>query len=315
MRRIGRKRGRACVRNFAPAANARRLLRPHPLQSPTSNVVPPPPSAPVVRSAYAATIVETEIKNPSLYGWGSGPAFWNNCKHVRFAEHNGFLYQHSGDYAGFPRQQRSDYPPNPYWGENQRQDMWRASLAPNATGRIEWELSQNFYHNYPWNGSAGRLSPEPQRGPFMPDALGWVVDKRGDFWSGPWGSGYTGVTGDAAGLAPEYAAMFKWNMPGVHSNGIRLGDGWTLPPQDRLGIDVSNPGARYRANHRVRLRSGHRRDLRRQSRLRRLPEARGHPVAEVLLRPGRAASTPGRRSRFPFRSRRWAHRRRSRRRT
>ena len=214
---------------------------PAPSPTPTPNPVPPPPGAPVVRSPYTPVIVETEIKNPSLYGWSAGPGLWNNCKHVRFAEYNGFLYQHSGDYsAGFPSQQRADYPPSAYWGDNQRQDMWRASLTPNASGRIEWELSQNFYHNYPWNGSSGRLSPEPQRGPFMPDAFGWVVDKRGDFWSGPWGSGYTGVTGDAAGLAPNYAAMFKWNMPGVHTNGIRLGDGWTLPTQDRLGIDVPN---------------------------------------------------------------------------
>lgn len=213
---------------------------PSPSPSPSPNPSPTPAPAPgsEVTSPYKASFVETEIKNPSLYGMGAGPNFWNGCKHIRIVECNGYLYQHSGDYAGYPYQQRSDYPPSGYWGDSQRQDMWRASMTPNSAGRIEWELSQNFYHNYPWNGSSGRLSPEPQRGPFMPDAFGWVVDKRGDFWSGPWGSGYSGVTGDAAGLIPGYEAMFKWKMPGLHSNGIRLGDGWALPSQDRLGVDV-----------------------------------------------------------------------------
>lgn len=223
----------------APAA-ASPSLPPPPLPAPppASGNTTSASTAVVTRSPFTPVYVETEIKNPALYGWSAGPGIWINCKHVRFVEYNGYLYQHSGDYTGFPSQQRPDYPPNDYWHESQRQDMWRASLTPNSNGRIEWELSQNYYHNYPWNGSSGRLTPEPQRGPFMPDAFGWVVDKRGDFWSGPWGPGYTGVTGDAAGFKPDYGAMFKWNLPGVHTNGIRLGDGWTLPTQDRLGIDV-----------------------------------------------------------------------------
>jgi hypothetical protein len=46
--------------------------------------------------------------------------------------------------------------------------------------------------------------------------------------------------------------MFKWRMPGMHTNGIRLGDGWSLPAQERLGIDVPNaPRATGRTNESV----------------------------------------------------------------
>jgi hypothetical protein len=74
----------------------------------------------------------------------------------------------------------------------------------------------------------------------MPDALGFVVDKRGDFWAGPCNVGYSQVTGDAAGESFQYwAPMYKWNMPGLHSNGVRLGNGWSRPDQNRLKNPLS----------------------------------------------------------------------------
>lgn len=190
--------------------------------------------------------IDIEFKNASLYGIAAGDAYFfkNSIKHHRIVESNGYLYMSSGDWGGYPGNQTSDYPPNAAWGQDGRQEKWRASLSPNANNRIEWELASNFYHNYPWNGSGGFFSPEPQRGPYMPDAQGWTVDKRGDFWLGPFHSydSYSGVNGDAAGVNLPYSAMFKWKLPGVHSNGIRYGNAWTLPSQDRLWKPGSNVG-------------------------------------------------------------------------
>ena len=134
--------------------------------------------------------------------------------------------------------------PTPYWSSDGRQEMWFADVGTTAlnSGTVRFKLAQNYYHNYPWDGTGGYFGPGrpgggagPQRGPFMPDGLGLVVDKRGEFWMGPCAVGYTSVTGDAAGESFQYwAPMYKWNMPGLHSNGVRRGNGWTRPNQNRL---------------------------------------------------------------------------------
>lgn len=196
--------------------------------------------------------ISTQIKSPSLYGLSAGSNYWLNIKHQRVIEHNGYLYHASGDFQGWPfGAGKAGFPPNPAddpFGYDGRQDLWRAEISSAAlsAGLIEWELAQNAYHNYPWNGTSGHFGPGnpgggalPERGPYSPDALGWVVDKRGEFWMGPCTVGYTTTyKGEAAGQDPGYPAMFKWNLPGVHSNGVRYGNGWSLPAQDRLEIDV-----------------------------------------------------------------------------
>jgi len=190
--------------------------------------------------------IDIEFKNASLYGMTAGGAnIFNGIKHHRIVEHSGYLYMSGGDWVGFPSSQRSDYPTTAWdWGADGRQEIWRASLAPNGNKRIEWELANNYYHNYPWNGSRGNFAPEPQRGPYMPDAQGFTVDKRGDFWVGPYHDvdSYSGLDGAAAGYTTTHSVMFKWNMPGVHSNGMRYGNGWTVPNQDRLWKPFANPG-------------------------------------------------------------------------
>ncbi len=201
--------------------------------------------------------MNTQIKNPSLYGLGAGANYWVNIKHQRIVEYNGYLYHASGDFQGWPFGAGvSGFPPNPAddpYGYDGRQDLWRAEISAAAisSGVIEWELAQNAYHNYPWNGTTGYFGPGnpgggslPERGPYSPDALGWVVDKRGDFWMGPCTVGYTTTyKGESAGQYPGYPAMFKWKLPGLHTNGIRYGNGWSLPNQDRLEIDVPVSGS------------------------------------------------------------------------
>lgn len=218
---------------------------PAPTPTPTPTPTPGPTPPPIDELPASVGAIGMEFRDAALYGFTAGQAmfFEGQIKHHRIIEHEGYLYMASGDWGGFPLNNRSDFPPSAGWPDSGRQDMWRAALSPNNSGNIEWELANNAYHNYPWNGSSGHHVPEPQRGPYMPDAFGWVVDKRGDFWLGPYGGGYTGITGDASGYQAPYAAMFKWNMPGVHSNGIRYGNGWTLPGQDRLYSEGSASGS------------------------------------------------------------------------
>jgi hypothetical protein len=147
---------------------------------------------------------------------------------------------------GWPSSTRADYPPiGVAWNNSDgRQEMWDADVsdAVLASGTIRLKLAQNFYHNYPWNGSTGYSGAggfggvEPQRGPYMPDGLGFVIDKRGEYWMGPCDVGYTAPLGDAAGEQfAAWAPMYKWTKPGVHPvSGIRLGNGWTRPSQNRL---------------------------------------------------------------------------------
>jgi hypothetical protein len=216
-----------------------------PSPSPAPVPAPPPPAGSPPALPSGTGTIDIEFKNASLYGVASGDAYiFKNIKHHRIIEYNGYLYLSSGDWAGFPSRQLPDYPPSSNWGEAGRQEMWRASLTPNASGRIEWELANNFYHNYPWNGSSGHFAPEPQKGPYMPDAQGFTVDKRGDFWVGPFHTydSYSGLDGPAAGYSTTHSVMFKWNLPGVHSNGIRYGNGWTVPSQDRLWKPATSAG-------------------------------------------------------------------------
>jgi hypothetical protein len=207
-----------------------------------------PPST-VVFGTVSALDVEAESPIDSSRTLGIGPL--RSIKHHAIidnqsgkdpsqysdAERKIFLF--SGDWDdGWPTTQRTDYPSNQHWGATGRQEMWFADVSSGSlgAGKVRFKLAQNMYHNYPWNGSSGYLSPAPQRGPFMPDALGFVVDKRGDFWMGPCDVGYTGLTGDVAGESMStWAPMYKWKMPGVHpTTGVRLGNGWTRPQQNRL---------------------------------------------------------------------------------
>lgn len=167
----------------------------------------------------------------------------------------------SGDWSdAFPYNQRADYPPAPYWSDDGRQEMWDAAIDATtlASGTLRFKLAQNAYHNYPWNGSTGYSGAggfggvEPQRGPFMPDGLGFIIDKRGQHWMGPCTDAYdqnrfsevAGETCDVFGAnqntttLPTYtlkwAPMYQWTKPGLHGNGIRLGNGWTRPNQTRI---------------------------------------------------------------------------------
>lgn len=131
-----------------------------------------------------------------------------------------------------------------------RQEIWMADISTSALASpsgIRWTMVHNGYHAYPWTGSQGYYNTA-QKGPQASDSLGMVVDKRGQFWMGP--CDYNDYLSGSANNLPEYrgadysyAAMFQWNQPSITNNtattgagvnGVALGNGWTLPSQDRL---------------------------------------------------------------------------------
>lgn len=208
-----------------------------------------------VTRGQSISYLDVEIEDPTnpanTVAWVNGGLWPLYGKHTSIIEGSNAIYLSSGDWNGFPGNQRSDYPPSASWDADGRQEKWFADTSPAAlaSGKVRFKLAQNFYHNYPWDGSGGYFGPgrpgggvEPQRGPYMPDAIGWIVDKRGDFWMGPCDVGYSAVTGDAAGEQLTYAPMYRWRMPGLHTNGIRMGGdgsgvgttGYYRPPQTRL---------------------------------------------------------------------------------
>lgn len=170
------------------------------------------------------------------------------------------LFLLGGDYAGWPQGQRSDYPTTPYWSYSGRQDGWYMDVSTSVSGgTARWKLAQNYYHNYPWNGSTGYFGAgrpgggtEPQRGPLQPDAIGMFIDRRGQIWHGPSWSKYDQNFGTEIGgeTAHNFAAMYKWDMPDTYpSTGIRLGGsgdgtkGWRRPAQNRLALFTVNDTA------------------------------------------------------------------------
>jgi hypothetical protein len=259
-----------------PSPSPSPLPSPTPLPSPSPAPQPPPqppsttPSPPANTQTVSVLAVEAEdptnanalmanvidgIKHQQVIDNQSGklPANYSAADRK--------LFLGSGDFPGWPSSgARSDFPFNTYqnWGgynTSGRQDIWFADISDSALagGKVRWKLAQNLYHNYPYaNGQgyfgAGRPGGgvEPERGPYMPDAQGFIVDKRGDFWVGPCDVGYDQIRGDAAGADTGYwAAMYRWRMPPKHPvSGVRLGGdgssnnatktGWHRPPQQRL---------------------------------------------------------------------------------
>ncbi len=186
---------------------------------------------------------------------------WTN-KHHRFCNHGGRLYQIGGDHAGFPYEDSTTVPGYPPTARNwnrdgARQDFWMCSLEPDTDGHVIWELSQNWYHDYPY--VPGRLAPANQRGPRNPDGIAAVVDKRGDVWLGIGGRSSDEYSiAVAAGVDPQYDMrgeahgwVYRWRLPGTDpKTGIRLGNGYWKPLQNRLrsrgAIDLDPP---FRADY------------------------------------------------------------------
>ncbi len=224
----------------------------------TVSVIPP-------MQVSALDVTAEDPTNPqALYGVaGIGPL--REIKHHALLENtlpgyvtppdaNKKLFLFGGDWTdAWPGPNTPGFPPATWQSYvDGRQEMWFAELssAALAGGTLRFKLAQNFYSNYPWSGSGGYFGPgrpgggaTPQKGPYAPDALGFVMDRRGEFWMGPCNVGYSPINVDSemAGETFQYwAPVYKWNMPGLHPvTGVRLGNGWTRPNQNRL----KSPGA------------------------------------------------------------------------
>lgn len=233
----------------------------------------------VLRPLDAASVLNVQTEDPTnpantIGQNGIGPL--RSIKHHAIIENFNDQYNpgaanrritlFSGDWTDkWPsHNNRSDYPPIAagygFQNDDGRQEMWDADVsgipAIGTDGNIRFKLANNFYHDYPWSGSTGYSGVggfggvEPQKGPYAPDGLGFVIDKRGDYWMGPCNVGYTPDFGAANGESfTNWDPIYKWNKPGVHTNGVRYGNGWTRPNQTRLrnryastGYDIGVPG-------------------------------------------------------------------------
>ncbi|MCW5879707.1 MAG: hypothetical protein KIS91_02050 [Anaerolineae bacterium] len=172
---------------------------------------------------------------------------WNNINPSNpatgapVAGSGGYVWQFGGDFVGAPHVASANvagYPPvtgGTWNNDSSRQDCWRAKVEE-VGGAVEMDMSSNFCAFYPFQGGG----PDPASvslGPPAPDGVCAVVDKRGDFWVGP---GYARF--DSLITNPPVAAkrsgpcmpMFRFRMPGEHSNGVRMGNGWHEPAQNYL---------------------------------------------------------------------------------
>lgn len=152
----------------------------------------------------------------------------------------------SGDWTGYPYNMNTTpgYKPEGVYGDSGRQELWEADISDSAvaSGSIRWSMVSNAYAKYPWTGSAGYYA-SAQKGPRASDSLGMVRDNRGQWWMGPCDyNDYLDAFPEIAGDTQTYAPMFQWTKPGLNNtavtgagvNGVALGNGWTLPNQDRL---------------------------------------------------------------------------------
>jgi hypothetical protein len=179
------------------------------------------------------------IKHQSLYQYGTGSGarvqLWSGDWG------SGYPLNVSGANPGYKVESVGDTG----WSSG-RQEIYRADIGPAAlaTGKASFRLVHNGYAGYPWNGSAASF-PAAQKGPWAPDAMGQIIDKRGKFWMGPIcgadQSTYVNPAWEAAGQQGlTYGAMFQYSDPvGTNNTGygnpnVPLGTGWTLPSQDRL---------------------------------------------------------------------------------
>jgi len=152
----------------------------------------------------------------------------------------GYVWVFGGDYQGVPytNSQVPNYPTTSTWAlDSGRQDQWRTPVQE-INGKARIEMACNHVAFYPYPGG-----PDPattQLGPAHPDGVGVVFDKRGDVWVGP---GYyrwpIHTTPKSAGWI-QPMAMYRFRLPGKHTDGVRKGNGWTLPPQNYL-VTNGNP--------------------------------------------------------------------------
>lgn len=203
------------------------------------------------RPADPISYLNVQSFNPEspTVAWGDqgiGPLA--DCKHISITERSGSLYLFGGDWDdSYPYNSNviGGYKPEGIISQNGRQEIWSCNIA-NAvsTGNAKWYLAGNAYAEYPYVSGAGNgYYSSATHGPYQPDGLGCFTDSSGQMWMGPCDVGYTDLDGyEIAGQKNTYAPLFKWTPPGANNtavtgagvNGVALGNGWTLPSQDRL---------------------------------------------------------------------------------
>lgn len=229
-------------------------------------------SAKLQRPADDVSYLNVEARNPendsATWGAAGGGPFVAGMKHQKIFEKDGYLYLMGGDWSdGYPLSLES--PPSGYKTEpinsatldNCRQEIWRCSVADAvSTGTATWRMVGNAYAHYPYVSALGRgYYNSFERGPMMPDGLQAFVDNSGQIWQGPCDDYYDYLYGlEISGQRNTYAPMFKWLTPeqrvalgqpvtnvvattGAGINGVALGNGYSLPNQDRI-MRPSYPG-------------------------------------------------------------------------
>jgi len=176
------------------------------------------------------------------------PRIWKDTTGTTIAPQGaagGYVWIFGGDFSGVPFTSfPTTYPNHSRWiDDSARTDHWRVGTKEDpVTGRLIVEMASNGWYQY-GNASA---TVKPPSG----DAVGIVCDKRGDFWFGP---GYNRFS-DSLTQPDQPMAVMRFRLPLKHTDGIRKGDGWTLPPQNYLIANnstydaVTNPGGRQNAD-------------------------------------------------------------------
>ena len=150
-------------------------------------------------------------------------------------ERGGYVWQFGGDYKGVPYTSAESVPGYPLrpggWAtDSGRQDQYRAPVAE-VGGKVQIEMSCNHVAFYPYPGGPDPAST--QKGPGHPDGVGVVFDKRGDAWIGP---GYYRfqLETQPPSAGSLQLLMYRFRLPNKHTNGVRMGNGWAVPPQTKL---------------------------------------------------------------------------------
>jgi len=147
----------------------------------------------------------------------------------------GYVWVFGGDYEGVPytNSQVPNYPKvaDTWATDSGRQDQWRTPVQEvNGKARVEMACNQVAFYPYPGG-------PDPattQLGPAHPDGVGVVFDKRGDIWVGPGYYRWQVKTTPLSSGWVQPMAMYRFRLPGKHTDGVRKGNGWALPPQNFL---------------------------------------------------------------------------------
>jgi len=114
-----------------------------------------------------------------------------------------------------------------------RQDNWRAPIKE-IGGKVVQEMSNNFAAFYPL---VETLPENVELSPLHPDGVGIVQARNGDFIMGPGYFRFPILTEPPVNFDDGIMRVYRWRLPGKHTDGVRRGDAWDLPAQNYLIVN------------------------------------------------------------------------------